>query len=73
MKTDPIVAEVRKSRQKILESYGWDFDKMSQDVMKRQWNSGRKVVTFDGRKSDGEATPQMAEPEAQYGAGEQAK
>ena len=45
MKTDPIVAEVRKQRMDILASYGGDFEKMSQDVMKRQWTSGHKVVS----------------------------
>ena len=44
MKDDPIVAEVRKNRSAILESYDWDFERMSRDVMKRQWESGRKVV-----------------------------
>jgi hypothetical protein len=33
---DPIVAEIRKHRMNILESYDWDFRKMSLDVMKRQ-------------------------------------
>jgi hypothetical protein len=32
---DPIVAEIRENRMKILESYDWDFKKMSRDVMKR--------------------------------------
>ena len=45
MKDDPIVAEVRKNRRAILESYDWDFEKMSRDVMKRQWESGHKVVS----------------------------
>lgn len=44
MNDDPIVAEVRKNRRAILESYDWDFDKMSRDVMKRQWESGHKIV-----------------------------
>jgi len=46
MQDDPIVAEVRKNRRAILESYDWDFEKMSRDVMKRQWESGRKVVSL---------------------------
>ncbi|MDX2109303.1 MAG: hypothetical protein SFY80_03580 [Verrucomicrobiota bacterium] len=44
-KDDPIVAEVRERRTQILKSYDWDFHKMSRDVMKRQWESGHKVVT----------------------------
>ncbi len=44
MMDDPIVAEIRKNRRDILESYDWDFEKMSRDIMKRQWESGRKVI-----------------------------
>ena len=44
MKDDPIVAEVRKNRRAILDSYDWDFERMTRDVMKRQWESGHKVV-----------------------------
>jgi len=50
MLDDPIVAEVRKRRREILESYDWDFEKMSRDVMKRQWQSGHKVVSRPKRK-----------------------
>ena len=50
---DPIVAEVRKQRRMILESYDWDFRKMSLDVIKRQYESGHKVV------SRGKRTPQQ--------------
>jgi len=46
---DPIVTEVRKQRMKILESYEGDFRKMSRDVMKRQFESGHKVVSFGKR------------------------
>ena len=49
MTDDPIVAEVRKARREILESYGWDYRKMLQDTMKRQEESGRQVVSR-GRK-----------------------
>ena len=45
MNEDPILAEVIKNRRAILESYDWDFEKMSRDVMKRQWKSGHKVVS----------------------------
>ena len=41
---DPIVAEIREYRMKILESYDWDFRKMSRDVMKRQFESGHTKV-----------------------------
>lgn len=73
MKADPIVAEVRKIRRNILESYGWDFENMSRDVMKRQWESGHKVVTLSGKKVVEAAKPRVAEAGAGYGAEEQAK
>jgi hypothetical protein len=50
MHDDPIVAEVRERRRDILESYDWDFEKMSRDVMKRQWQSGHDVVSRPKRK-----------------------
>ena len=49
MNDDPIVAEVRRARKEILESYDWNFAKMSRDVMKRQKESGHKVVIL-GKK-----------------------
>lgn len=45
MTDDPIVAEVRKARREILESYGWDYRRMLADAMKRQQESGRPVVS----------------------------
>jgi hypothetical protein len=51
MKDDPIVAEVRKIRRDILESYGWDFEKMSRDLMKKQWRSGHPVVSCPDKKA----------------------
>ena len=49
MKDDPIVDAVRKVRREILEPYDWDFERMSRDVMKRQKESGRKIVSL-GKK-----------------------
>jgi hypothetical protein len=45
MSKDPLVDEVRRQRAEILKSYDWDFERMSRDVMKRQWESGRRVVS----------------------------
>ncbi len=53
---DPIIAEVRKIRSEILESYDWDFEKMSRDVMRRQKENDRNVVSL-GKK---EAKPGVA-------------
>jgi len=48
MTDDPIVAEVRKARRAILESYDWDFVKMSRDIMRRQEQSGHRLVSCPG-------------------------
>jgi hypothetical protein len=50
---DPIVAEVRKARRGILEAHGWDCRRMLQDAMKRQAESGRKVIRL-GKKTSRE-------------------
>lgn len=39
---DPIVAEVRRARQEILESFGGDLEAMLRDVMRRQEEHKRK-------------------------------
>ena len=45
MSRDPLVDEVRRQRAEILKSYDWDFERMSRDVMKRQWQNGHRVVS----------------------------
>ncbi len=55
MKEDPIVAEVRKNRESILESYNWDVMAMMKDSMKKQWECGRKVVRFGVKTSQQDA------------------
>ncbi len=72
MKADPIVAEVRRIRQEILDSYGGDVHKMLQAAMKKQWESGHKVVTLSGKKIVDAAKPQVAETGAEYDAKEPA-
>ena len=71
MKDDPIVAEVRKIREEMLAAYGGDHMRMFRDMMKRQWESGRKVVTLSGKKIVEAAKPQVAETGADYRAKEQ--
>ena len=70
MKDDPIVAEVRKNREEILAAYGGDYMRYFRDVMKRQWESGRKVVTLSGNKVVDAAKPRVAETGAEYRAKE---
>ena len=45
MSRDPLVDEVRRKRAEILKSYDWDVERMSRDVMQRQWQSGQRVVS----------------------------
>ena len=71
MKADSIVTEVRRIRRNILESYGRYFDIVSCDVMKRQFESGHKVVTLSGKKIVEAAKPRVAETGAECRAKEQ--
>ncbi len=43
---DPIVEEVTRVRRNILKKYNDDFAAMSRDAMKRQWESGHRVVNL---------------------------
>jgi len=63
MTDDPIVSEVRKAKREILESYGWDCRKMLQDAIKRQKESGRKVVQLEKKN------PQQGVSSDVYGSG----
>ena len=64
-KADSIVTKVRRIRRNILESYGRYFDIVSCDVMKRQFESGHKVVTLSGKKIVEAAKPRVAETGAE--------
>ncbi len=44
MNEDPIVAEARKARGELLESYKGDYKAMLRDMMRRQQETGRKLV-----------------------------
>ena len=63
MKPDPIISKVRRERLAILESFNGDFEKMSRDVMKRQWQSGHKVVSRPKRKPLPDAEPNAYPPQ----------
>jgi hypothetical protein len=47
MKDDPIVAAVRQRRREILESFGGDFEAMSRAMMRKQHDSGHRVVRLE--------------------------
>ena len=73
MTHDDLVDEVRKNRDEMMASYGGDVHRMLQAAMKKQWESGRKVVTLSGKKIVDAAKPQVAEAGAGYGAEERAQ
>lgn len=43
---DPIVEEVRATRQKYASKFNYDLRKIAEDLNKRQEEAGRKVVSF---------------------------
>lgn len=59
---NPIVDEVRRARKEILDSYNGDVIAMMHDMMKRQFERGREVVSFVPKTThyvgaDGELKP----------------
>ncbi len=49
---NPIIAEIRKRRIEMLEAYNGDMEALMRDMMKSQWESGHKVVSFPSRKTE---------------------
>ena len=47
---DPIVKEVRDARESILASHNYDIESYFKEVMKKQWNSGHRIVSPKPRK-----------------------
>ena len=45
MRDDPIVAEVRKIRQKIAAKFNYDIRAMAEDARKREKKSGHPIVS----------------------------
>jgi len=50
---DPIVAEVRKIKDRLAARYGYDAEAMLRDAMRRQKRQGRTVVTLARRPVSG--------------------
>ncbi len=48
---DPIVAEVRKIKEKLAARHHYDAEAMLRDTMRRQNRQGRRVVTLSKRPS----------------------
>jgi hypothetical protein len=51
--SDPIVAEVRKTKDRLAARYDYDAEAMLRDIMRRQKRGGRKVVTLAKRPVSG--------------------
>jgi hypothetical protein len=49
MKDDPIVAEVRKGRQKHAARFNYDLEAIARDIRSREGKDGEKVVTLPPR------------------------
>lgn len=45
MRGDPIVEEIRMYRQKYASQFNHDVDAICEDILRKQRESGRKVVT----------------------------
>lgn len=43
---DDIIEEIHQIRRDLLAEHGGDFRKYFESAMKRQWESGHKVVSF---------------------------
>ena len=50
---DPIVAEVRKIKDRLAARYHYDAEAMMRDAMRRQQRRGRRVVTLAKRPVPG--------------------
>jgi hypothetical protein len=50
MRTDPIVAEVRRARDMLAATFNYDLAAIVRDARKRQKQSKRKVVSMKPRK-----------------------
>jgi hypothetical protein len=47
---DPIVAEVRKAREKLLAAAGYDLDELARQLNERQQQEGRSAITRAPRR-----------------------
>ena len=47
---DPIVEEVRRTKEKLAAKFGYDLEAMFRDAQRRQHRSGHKVVSLRARR-----------------------
>ena len=59
---NPIVNEVRRVREEMLDSYGGDLNAMIRDLMKKQFERGREVVRLAPRRPVLRETPERYTP-----------
>ena len=50
MRKDEIVEETRRLRDEYAKQFNYDLDLIFEDLQKKQKESGRKYVSFSGRK-----------------------
>ncbi len=50
MRTDPIVAELHRLRERHAKEFGYDLRRMFLDLKKQQESSGRKVVSLPRKR-----------------------
>jgi hypothetical protein len=48
---DPIVTETRSLREQYANQFGHNADAIFQDILRRQVESGKKLVSFEHRKA----------------------
>ena len=51
MRTDPIVAELHRLRERHAKEFGYDLRRMFLDLQKQQKSSGRKVVSLPRKRN----------------------
>ena len=61
MVDDPIIDEIHKYREKFARKFNYDLKAMVDDLMKRQKESGRKVVDLSGWRKKKPATQDKKE------------
>ncbi len=52
MLNDPIIEEVRKARDEYAKQFNYNLDAICRDLMKKQEQSGKKVVSFPPKRPE---------------------
>jgi hypothetical protein len=58
MNSNPLVTEIRKKRDEILDSYQGDYHAMMNAMKQNQWKSGHEVVNLAGKNPQPKLPPQ---------------